>query len=83
MKTPIRFILLASCLITGLVFAETERKPAIFPEEDPQTPENYRLVWPTTPGIRYEVRQSTNLQSWTVSPGYPATAAGPAQQMPS
>jgi formylglycine-generating enzyme required for sulfatase activity len=55
---------------------------AIFPDEDALTPENYRLVWPATPGVRYEVRQSTNLQSWSTAPGYPATANGPAQQMP-
>jgi formylglycine-generating enzyme required for sulfatase activity len=28
------------------------------------------------------VQQSTNLQSWSTAPGYPATANGPAQQMP-
>jgi formylglycine-generating enzyme required for sulfatase activity len=55
---------------------------AIFPDEDAGTPENLKLVWPTTPGLRYEVKQSTNLQSWATAPGYPATANGPAQQMP-
>jgi formylglycine-generating enzyme len=56
--------------------------PVIFPDEDALTPENLKLVWPSTPGIRYEVKQSTNLQSWSTAPGYPATANGPAQQMP-
>jgi hypothetical protein len=55
---------------------------AIFPDEDAGTPENLKLVWPSTPGLRYEVKQSTNLQSWATAPGYPATANGPAQQMP-
>jgi formylglycine-generating enzyme len=55
---------------------------AIFPDEDALTPENLKLVWPSTPSIRYEVQQSTNLQSWSTAPGYPATANGPAQQMP-
>lgn len=54
----------------------------IFPDEDPLTPENLKLVWPATPGLRYEVRQSTNLQTWSPAPGFPATANGPAQQMP-
>ena len=54
----------------------------IFPDEDPLTPEVLKLVWPATPGLRYEVQQSTNLQSWTTAPGYPAIANGPAQQMP-
>jgi hypothetical protein len=34
------------------------------------------------PGVRYEVQQSTNLQTWITAPGYPAAANGPAQQMP-
>jgi hypothetical protein len=55
---------------------------AIFPDEDALTPENLKLVWPATPGLRYEVKQSTNLQSWSTAPGYPATANGPAQQIP-
>ncbi len=55
---------------------------AIFPDEDALTPEKLKLVWPATPGLRYEVKQSTNLQSWSTAPGYPATANGPAQQMP-
>lgn len=61
--------------------AETN-KPAIYPEEDAQTPENFRLVWPATPGVRYGVRQSTNLQSWSIVSGFPAIANGPVQQMP-
>ena len=55
---------------------------SIFPNEDLSSSNNFTLVWPTTPGVRYEVRQSTNLQSWSTVPGYPAAATGPAQQMP-
>jgi hypothetical protein len=65
-----------------LPLAAQTNKPAIFPDEDALTPENLKLVWPSTPGLRYEVKQSTNLQSWSTAPGYPATANGPAQQMP-
>jgi hypothetical protein len=68
--------------MTVLPLAAQTNRVAIFPGEDPLTPENLRLVWPATPGLRYEVKQSTNLQSWSTAPGYPATANGPAQQMP-
>lgn len=70
------------CVATLSLPAQTNLTPAIFPDEDSQTPESLRLVWPATPGLRYEVRQSTNLQSWSTAPGFPASAPGPAQQMP-
>src|SRR6266545_645310 len=72
-----------ACLFaaTATLFAQSS-KTVIFPDEDVLTPENLKLVWPTTPGLRYEVRQSTDLQFWTTAPGFPATATGPAQQMP-
>ena len=62
--------------------AAQTNQPVIFPGDDPMNPQNLNLVWPATPGIRYEVMQSTNLQSWSTAPGYPAAANGPAQQMP-
>ncbi|MCX6915867.1 MAG: SUMF1/EgtB/PvdO family nonheme iron enzyme [Verrucomicrobia bacterium] len=70
------------CCLAVLPLAAQTNPIAIFPDEDALTPENLRLVWPATPGLRYEVKQSTNLQSWSTAPGYPATASGPAQQMP-
>jgi len=66
-------------LLTSLV-AQADGVPAIFPEEDPQTAADYRLVWPTIPGRNYEVRQSDDLQTWTVVPGFPAVATGPIMQ---
>jgi sulfatase modifying factor 1 len=66
----------------SLLVAHAQGTPAIFPDEDPQTPADYRLVWPATPGHRYEIRQSTDLKAWTGAPGFPATADGPAQQLP-
>jgi formylglycine-generating enzyme required for sulfatase activity len=65
-----------------LLVAQAQGIPAIFPDEDPQTPADYRLVWPATPGYRYEIRQSTDLKAWTLALGFPATADGPAQQLP-
>ena len=80
--TVIVVALLQCCFVPmGALLAQTNTI-AIFPDEDPLTPENLKLVWPSTPGLRYEVKQSTNLQSWSTAPGYPATANGPAQQMP-
>jgi formylglycine-generating enzyme required for sulfatase activity len=82
MKTrPLALLLTALCLAT-LPLAAQSTRPVIFPDEDPLSPENLRLVWPATPGLRYEVRQSTNLQFWSTAPGFPAAANGPAQQMP-
>ena len=82
MKTRTIALLLTGLCLAALPLAAQSTRPAIFPDEDPLSPENLRLVWPATPGLRYEVRQSTNLQSWSTAPGYPATANGPAQQMP-
>jgi formylglycine-generating enzyme len=75
-------LLLPCCWMAVLPLAAQTNRVAIFPDEDPLTPENLKLVWPATPDLRYEVKQSTNLQSWSTAPGYPATANGPAQQMP-
>jgi formylglycine-generating enzyme required for sulfatase activity len=68
------------CLALFPIAAQTNQ-PVIFPG-DAATPGSRNLVWPATPGLRYEVQQSTNLQSWSTAPGYPAPAFGPAQQMP-
>ena len=81
MKTRSPIFLL--CLMAVLpLSAQTNINPVIFPDEDVLTPESLRLVWPSTPGLRYEVKQSTNLQTWTTAPDFPAAAPGPAQQMP-
>ena len=82
MKTRTSLLLLSCCAVAVLPLAAQTNRVTIFPGEDPLAPENLRLVWPSTPGFRYEVKQSTNLQSWATAPGYPATANGPAQQMP-
>ena len=81
MKTRTLMLLLPCCCMAGLALAAQTNRVAIFPDEDALTPENLKVVWPATPGLRYEVQQSTNLQSWATAPGYPATANGPAQQM--
>ena len=80
MNARILFVAL-QCLIAVRLAADTN-SVAIYPEADPLTPENYVIAWPSTPGVRYEVRQSTDLESWTVPEGFPAVANGPAQQMP-
>ncbi len=75
------FFINCLCLALTSLAAQTNQL-VIFPGDDPLNPQNFNLVWPATPGLRYEVQQSTNLQSWSTAPGYPATAFGPAQQMP-
>ncbi|MCU0785607.1 MAG: hypothetical protein MUF81_16500 [Verrucomicrobia bacterium] len=82
MKTRTLLLVLQCCCVAALPLAAQTNRVVIFPDEDALTPEKLKLVWPATPGLRYEVQQSTNLQSWSTAPGYPATANGPAQQMP-
>jgi formylglycine-generating enzyme required for sulfatase activity len=65
--------------LAAFSLAAQTKQPVIFPGDDAQS---LKLVWPATPGVRYEVMQSTDLQTWATAPGYPATAFGPAQQMP-
>jgi hypothetical protein len=77
---PLLAVLLALAALP--LAAQTNATAVLFPDEDALTPENWKVVWPATPGLRYEVQQSTNLQTWSTAPGYPAAANGPAQQMP-
>ena len=77
-----RLLLIVSFFALSFISSAQTNSPVIFPDEEDLTPENLKLVWPATPGVRYEVMQSTNLQSWSISPGFPATADGPAQQDP-
>ena len=81
-KLNILLLAIFAFAATASASAQTNPTAVLFPDENPLTPENWKVVWPATPGLRYEVQQSTNLQTWTTAPGYPATANGPAQQMP-
>ena len=85
MKPFLQTSRLLLCLLLSAVVsasAQTNISPAIFPDEDTLTPETLRLVWSSSPGLRYEVKQSTNLQVWTTASGFPTNANGPAQQFP-
>lgn len=72
----------AGLLLLATSLAADSSRLGIFAEEDPQTPETWRLVWSAIPGYRYEVQESADLKAWTVVLGFPAVADGPAQQMP-
>ena len=76
-----RIALLCACWGVSGGAAQT-LSPVIVPEENPQTAEDLLLVWDTEPGVRYEVRESGNLQTWSVVDGYPLAAEGITQQMP-
>jgi formylglycine-generating enzyme required for sulfatase activity len=39
-----------------------------------------QLLWPTDPGIRYELQSSTNLETWTTVDGFPTVADALAKQ---
>ena len=77
-KLNILLLAIFAFAATASASAQTNPTAVLFPDENPLTPENWKVVWPATPGLRYEVQQSTNLQTWTTAPGYPATANGPA-----
>jgi hypothetical protein len=38
------------------------------------------ITWPTDPGVRYELQESTDLVNWITVPGFPAQAIQLAQQ---
>jgi hypothetical protein len=61
MKTRTLMLLLPCCGMAVLPLMAQTNRVAIFPDEDAQTSEKLKLVWPSTPGLRYEVKQSTNL----------------------
>ena len=78
----LKILILSCCFAALLPLGAQTNMLSIFPNEDLSSSNTFILAWPTTPGVRYEVLQSTNLQSWSTVPGYPAAANGPAQSMP-
>ena len=82
MKMKLKILILSCCFAALLPLGAQTNMLSIFPNEDLSSSNTFILAWPTTPGVRYEVLQSTNLQSWSIVPGYPAAANGPAQSMP-
>lgn len=73
--------LLAGCLAAGWLAAEASEL-ALVPDQTATEPGRYLLVWRATFANRYEVQQSSDLQTWTVVPGYPATALATMQHTP-
>lgn len=82
MRLKFQTLTLSFCIAATLPLGAQTNMVSIFANGDLSLSNNFLLVWPTTPGVRYEVFQSTNLQSWSTVPGYPATADGPVEQMP-
>ena len=54
----------------------------ILQDEDPGSGElvTPQLIWSTDPGIRYELQDSMDMESWSTVAGYPSEAAALAQQ---
>lgn len=83
MKTSVKFLLFRfSALVVLALSLSAENTPLILPTEDPETGPPMRGIWPTEPGIRYELQESTTLEpdSWTTVAGFPTEAAALAQQ---
>lgn len=58
-----------------------QNAPVILPTDDPETGPPLQVVWPTEPGVRYELEETDNLLTeWTGADGYPLEAVGPVQQ---
>ncbi len=64
------------CVLSG------QNPPVILPTDDPDIGPPLRVVWPTEPGVRYLLEESTTLESgsWSVVGGFPTEAAALAQQ---
>lgn len=75
----IRFALTIQLLLGFSVYGQD---PVILPEEDDQSPESHQLLFPTEPGIQYQVERSANLTDWKIVAGYPLMATGVVQQLP-
>lgn len=50
--------------------------PVILPPENPAEDPAHRVVWQTEPGVRYELKQSSDLGNWTTVAGFPTEALG-------
>ena len=79
MKPIVLTTLLCGFLI-ALATAE-ESIPTILQKAEITNPGNpdYRFLWRTDPGVRYQLRTSDDLSAWTDVPGYPREAEGPVQ----
>jgi hypothetical protein len=82
MKTTKLLLCLLSfgSVLSGALFGQSS--PVILPTDDPESGPPMRVIWPTEPGIRYELQESTTLQpnSWTPVDGFPSEAEALAQQ---
>lgn len=79
MKTTVLTALLAALL--PIVGTAQETIPTILQKAESANPGNpdYRFLWRTDPGVRYHLKTSDNLSTWTDVPGYPKEAEGPVE----
>ena len=71
--------LLSLAIFLALVAASVAQSVPFLLERTTPAP-TMRLLWQTEPGVRYDLWQSPDLSSWTQVPGFPAAAAGLAQE---
>jgi len=58
----------------------SQNAPIILPTDNPEAGPPMRVIWPTEPGIRYILEQSTDLEVWTTVDGFPSEAEALAHQ---
>jgi len=73
-------ILLACWLLLPVLLGQ--QAPIILPSDNPSSGTPLRVVWPTEPGLLYQLEQSIDLQTWTTVQGYPVVATAKEFQYP-
>jgi len=82
-------LMTALALLLALPFTGTAQEtlptvsilPTLLQKADEADPANrdYRFLWRTDPGVRYQLQTSDELGTWTPVPGYPKEAEGPVE----
>jgi len=75
-------LLLCFCSFLPLASAQNLQEiPTILQKVDASDPENptMRFLWRTDPGVRYLLKHSTDMETWTDVAGYPITADAPVE----
>ena len=70
------YIFLTAWVLTIGDLIGQERAPIIERDEDGQSTNDLRIIWPTIPGIRYDLQESTDLENWNSVNGQPVKADG-------
>jgi len=68
------FIILILCSFTSLLSAQEEIPTLLQPQTLEDSSEGQRFIWRSEPGVRYELKSSADLETWTTVEGFPRFA---------